>query len=211
MAESGFKIIYVASSNPGKVAEFQLGVRLWQEQSGLGAHWIVEPMAGYNQLPRCVEDAPTFAGNAQKKALHYSRFADGLFLADDSGLEVDALGGAPGVQSRRFAGPGAADADNNARLLLLLSGVPPAKRTARFVCELALARAGQLLAQFRGVAEGVILDSPRGAGGFGYDPLFLDPHSQRTFAEFSAAEKLARSHRGRALRAMLDWLARQPV
>ena len=209
MTDSGFQIIYVASSNPGKIAEFRLGVRLWQEQSGFSLQWLVEPVTGYNQLPRCAEDAPTFAGNAQKKALHYSRFADGVVLADDSGLEVDALRGAPGVKSRRFAGPGATDADNNARLLLLLAGVPAARRTARFVCELALARAGELLAQFRGVAEGVILNSPRGAGGFGYDPLFLDPEGQKTFAEFTPEEKLARSHRGRALRAMLDWLAAQ--
>ena len=207
MADSGFKIIYVATSNPGKIAEFQLGIRLWQEQSGIAGQWVVEPMTGYQQLPPCAEDAPTFAGNAQKKALHYSRFANGLVLADDSGLEVDALRGAPGVRSRRFAGPGATDADNNAKLLLLLSGVPAAKRTARFVCELALAQAGELLAQFRGVGEGVILDSPRGSGGFGYDPLFLDPEGQKTFAEFKPEEKLARSHRGRALRAMLDWMA----
>ena len=209
MADSGFQIIYVATSNPGKIAEFQLGIRLGQEQSGIAGQWAVEPMTGYKQLPPCAEDAPTFAGNAQKKALHYSRFADGLVLADDSGLEVDALRGAPGVRSRRFAGPGATDADNNAKLLLLLSGVPIAKRTARFVCELALAQAGELLAQFRGVAEGEILNSPRGSGGFGYDPLFLDPESQQTFAEFKPEEKLARSHRGRASRAMLDWLAAQ--
>ena len=209
MTDSGFQIICVASSNPGKIAELQLGVRLWREQSGFAGQWLVEPVAGYNQLPPCAENAPTFAGNARKKALHYSRFAHGLVLADDSGLEVDALRGAPGVKSRRFAGPGATDADNNARLLLLLSGVPATKRTARFVCELALARAGELLAQFRGVAEGVILNSPRGAGGFGYDPLFLDQDSQKTFAEFTPEEKLARSHRGRTLRAMLDWMGTQ--
>ncbi|OFV96410.1 MAG: hypothetical protein A3H28_14325 [Acidobacteria bacterium RIFCSPLOWO2_02_FULL_61_28] len=209
MADSGFQIIYVATSNPGKIAEFQLGIRLWQEQSGNAGQWVVEPVAGYNRLPPCAEDSPTFVANVQKKALHYSRFGDGLVLADDSGLEVDALRGAPGIRSRRFAGPGATDADNNAKLLLLLSGVPAAKRTARFVCELALAQAGELLAQFRGVAEGVILDSPCGSGGFGYDPLFLDPESQKTFAEFTREEKLLRSHRGRALRAMLDWLATQ--
>ena len=142
MADSGFQIIYVATSNPGKIAEFQLGIRLWQEQSGNAGQWVVEPVAGYNRLPPCAEDSPTFVANAQKKALHYSRFGDGLVLADDSGLEVDALRGAPGIRSRRFAGPGATDADNNAKLLLLLSGVPAAKLTARFVCELALAQAG---------------------------------------------------------------------
>lgn len=151
----------------------------------------------------CAEDAPTYAGNAQKKALHYSRFTDGLVLADDSGLEVDALRGAPGIKSRRFAGPTATDADNNAKLLTLLGTVPAAKRTARFVCELALARRGKLLAQFRGVAEGLILSAPRGEGGFGYDPLFLDPDSAKTFSELLPEEKLARSHRGRAFRALL--------
>ena len=148
----------------------------------------------------------TFADNARKKALHYSRFTDGSVLADDSGLAVDALRGAPGIKSRRFAGPAATDADNNVKLLGLLSAVPAAKRTARFVCELVLARGGELRAQFRGVAEGLILSEPRGEGGFGYDPLFLDPETGKTFAELLPEEKLARSHRGRAFRALLDWL-----
>jgi XTP/dITP diphosphohydrolase len=158
-----------------------------------------------------VEDALTFADNARKKALHYSRFTDGMVVADDSGLEVDALRGAPGVKSRRFAGPAATDADNNAKLLVLLGAVPAAKRTARFVCELALARGGKLLAQFRGVAEGLILSATRGEGGFGYDPLFLDAESEKTFAALSPEDKLARSHRGRALRALFDWLAAQSL
>ena len=164
-------------------------------------------MAGIDAFPSCEEDGETFLANAQKKALHYSRLAGGLVLADDSGLTVDALDGAPGVRSRRFAGPAATDAENNARLLRQMSHIPAGKRAARFVCVIAVAQDGQLLAEFRGVAEGIILDSPRGAGGFGYDPLFLDPESDRTFAEFSPDEKLQRSHRGRAFRAMLDWLA----
>jgi len=199
-------VLFVASSNPGKIAEVQLGVRLWQTA---GAPWTVEPIPRFTRLPACVEDELTFANNAWKKALHYSRFTDGLVVADDSGLEVDALRGAPGIKSHRFAGPDATDADNNAKLLTLLGAVPPAKRTARFVCELALARRGELLAQFRGVAEGLILSAPRGEGGFGYDPLFLDSETEKTFAVLSPEEKLARSHRGRALRALLDWLAAQ--
>lgn len=167
-------------------------------------------MAGLDVLPSCEEDGETFLANAQKKALHYSQLAGGLLLADDSGLEVDALGGAPGVRSRRFAGPAATDTENNAKLLRQMSHIPAGKRTARFVCVIAVARGGQLLAEFRGAAEGIILDAPRGAGGFGYDPLFLDRESNRTFAEFSPEEKLQRSHRGRAFRAMLDWLAEQP-
>jgi len=173
--------------------------------------WTVEPIPNLLRLPPCAETAPTFAGNAKIKALHYSRFAQELVFADDSGLEVDALRGAPGVRSRRFAGPGATDADNRAKLLVLLGGVPMSKRTARFVCELAVARGGELLAEFRGLSEGLILTAPRGDGGFGYDPLFLDPESDKTYAELSQTEKLARSHRGRALQAMLEWLAGQPA
>jgi XTP/dITP diphosphohydrolase len=210
--------IYVASSNAGKIAEFRLGVSLWMghwnkqgiERAAQAAPWTLESLPDFGRLPACAEDALTFAGNAEKKALHYSRLAGGTalapVLADDSGLEVDALGGAPGIHSRRFAGPAATDAENNAKLLRQMRGIPRPKRTARFVCELAVARDGRLLAQFRGVAEGLLLEAPRGAGGFGYDPLFLDVESDRTFAEFSPQEKLRRSHRGRALRAMLDWL-----
>ena len=169
--------------------------------------WTPEPIPNFFRLPACPEQARTFAGNAKDKALHYSRFAEGLVFADDSGLEVDALRGAPGIKSRRFAGPGATDADNCAKLLVLLGSVPMAKRTARFVCDLAVARAGELLVQFHAVAEGLILTAPRGDGGFGYDPLFLDVESDQTFAELSREQKLARSHRGRALRALLDWFA----
>jgi XTP/dITP diphosphohydrolase len=213
-------VIWIASSNPGKIAEFQLGLRLHgPKEASRGAQvagqtdvadaWAAEPIRNFYRLPPYSETASTFAGNAQGKALHYSRLTDGLVFADDSGLEVDALRGAPGVKSRRFAGPGATDADNRAKLLILLGGVPLAKRTARFVCELAVARHGELLAHFRAVSEGLILAAPRGEAGFGYDPLFLDPESDRTYAELSPTEKLARSHRGRALRAMLEWLATQ--
>ena len=190
-----------------------MGIRLWLrprqtgEPGAFTGPLTVEPIPRFTSLPACEEDGLTFADNAREKALHYSRFADGLVLADDSGLEVDALRGAPGIKSRRFAGPVATDAENNAKLLTVLGAVPPAKRMARFVCELVLARRGEFLAQFRGVAEGRILNAPRGKGGFGYDPLFLDPESDKTFAALSPEEKLARSHRGRALRALLDWLA----
>ena len=201
--------IQVASSNPDKIAELRLGVQQWQGQAGQSFPLAVEPVPGFAALPTCEEDTGSFVGNAAKKALHYSRLVSGLVLADDSGLEVDVLGGAPGVSSHRFAGPGATDADNNAKLLRQMFGIPAAKRTARFVCELTLARKGRLLAQFRGMAEGILLESPRGEGGFGYDPLFLDMELHKTFAEFSREEKLQRSHRGRALRALLDWLAAQ--
>src|SRR5262249_34960405 len=153
-------------------------------------------------LPACVEDDATFSANSRKKALHYSNLVGGLVLGDDSGLEVDALNGAPGVLSRRFAGSEATDEENNSKLLRLLGGVAPPRRTARFVCVLALAEDGKFLAEFRGVARGFIADSPRGTLGFGYDPLFMDPESRQTFAEFSAEEKWRRSHRGHAAQQM---------
>ena len=202
-------IVHIASSNPGKLAELRRGFLLWTEPKGPDSGWIIEPVPGFNHLPPCAEDADSFAGNAAKKALHYSRFVPGLVLADDSGLEVDALGGAPGIYSARFAGPDATDAENNARLLEQMKDVPTDRRTGRFVCVLAVAREGELLAQFRGVAEGLILDAPRGAAGFGYDPLFFDPALGKTFAELSPEEKLQRSHRGQALRALLEWLGLQ--
>ncbi|MBI4465408.1 MAG: non-canonical purine NTP pyrophosphatase [Acidobacteria bacterium] len=199
--------IHVASSNRGKIAELMLGARLWAKDTEQGCPWNFESLPGLEHLPQCEEDGESFAANAAKKALHYSPFTDGLVLADDSGIEVDALGSAPGIYSARFAGPNAADAENNAKLLAQMQGVPARKRTARFVCELALAQHGQLLARFRGVAEGTLLEAPRGSGGFGYDPLFFDPELNRTFAELSPEEKLHRSHRGKSLRALLDWLA----
>ena len=206
-------VIWIATSNPSKVAEFQLGVRLFQPQAApedpQSDPWTAERVLNFSRLPPCAEDARTFAGNAEKKALHYSRFAEGLVFADDSGLEVDALRGALGIKSRRFAGPGATDADNRAKLLALMGGVPASMRSAQFVCELAVARSGRLLVQFRAAAEGLILTAPRGEGGFGYDSLFLDPETHKTFAELSSEEKLARSHRGRALRDLLQWLATQ--
>ena len=170
----------------------------------------IDLLPGFNSLPSCEEDADTFAGNAVKKALHYSQLAPGYVLADDSGIEVDFLHGAPGIYSRRFAGPTATDAENNSKLLRELQGVMHPQRTARFVCELALAMNQQIVAQFRGAAEGVILESPRGEAGFGYDPLFLDPVTGKTFAELSPEAKLERSHRGRAIQLMLAWLAAHP-
>jgi len=160
-------------------------------------------------LPEVVEDQPTFALNAAKKAQSAAK-ASGLWaLADDSGLEVDALEGAPGVNSARYAGEPPDDARNNAKLLEALAGLPRDKRAARFVCALALARPdGTLAFECEGVASGRILPAPRGTGDFGYDPLFLftEPGFQqnnRGFAELSGSEKAAVSHRGRALRLLV--------
>lgn len=157
-------------------------------------------------IPEVVEDAATFVGNAIKKAREVSRATGLPALADDSGLEVDALGGAPGVYSARYAGEGAGDAANNTRLLEALAGVPAAQRTARFRAALALADvAGPLDGEVitaDGVCEGVVLDAPRGTGGFGYDPLFLLPALGQTFAELGVGTKGDLSHRARAMRAI---------
>ena len=165
-----------------------------------------------------VEDGLTFEANARKKAEAYSRSVPGeIVLADDSGLEVDALGGAPGVHSARYAtdAPHLADANtddeaNNARLLRELKNRPPEKRTASFVCVIAVARDGKTLEVFRGQADGVILDAPRGRNGFGYDPLFFFPQIGKTFAELSAGEKARYSHRGAAFRLFLSWYQSSP-
>ena len=174
---------------------------------GAAANMAVEAVPGIESLPECVEDGETFSANARKKALHYSRFTRDLVVGDDSGLEVDALDGRPGVRSRRYAGERATDEQNNAKLLDALCGLPLDRRGAQFVCVLALARDGTVVTEFQGTARGVLLESPRGGNGFGYDPLFFDPQSGKTFAELSSEEKLGRSHRGRALRAMFDWLS----
>ena len=202
--------IQVATTNPGKLAELSLGPRLWSNPGEGLEDWIIGGLPGVSNLPPCSEDGDSFAANAHKKAFHYSQFVTGLVLGDDSGLEVAALGGAPGIHSARYAGPAATDAQNNAKLLQEMNEVPPQMRTARFVCELVLAKEGKLLARFGGVAEGFILGAPRGHGGFGYDPLFLDPIAGKTFAELPLEEKMNRSHRGKALRGLMEWLATGP-
>jgi XTP/dITP diphosphohydrolase len=202
-------LIQVASGNPGKLAEILLGVELWQRETARRLDCVIELMPGFAQLARCEENSDSFTGNARKKAVYYAGLAGRehiYVLSDDSGLVVDALSGAPGIFSARYAGPNASDADNNARLLRDLAGIPAERRVARFVCVLALAGMEGLVREFSGVAHGVILDAPRGEHGFGYDPLFLDPATNRTFAEMSVEEKLVRSHRGKALFAFLDWL-----
>jgi XTP/dITP diphosphohydrolase len=155
-------------------------------------------------VPEVVEDADTFAGNAIKKAREVSAATRLPALADDSGLEVDALGGAPGVYSARYAGEGAGDAANNAKLLAALAGVT--NRTARFRAVLALADVtgplGDRTITADGTCEGLLLDAPRGTGGFGYDPLFLVPALGQTFAELGLGTKSDMSHRARAMRAM---------
>jgi XTP/dITP diphosphohydrolase len=162
-------------------------------------------------VPDAPEEGATFAENARAKALWYASRTGQLCLADDSGLEVDALGGAPGVRSARYSGPGASDADNRRKLLAELAGVAPERRTARFRCALALADADEIVFEADGVAEGAILDAERGSAGFGYDPLFLSAELGRSFAEVEAAAKDRVSHRGRALARLADFLRSAPT
>jgi len=199
--------ILLATSNSGKLRDFAGAAR--QRQIDVAA------LPGFAGMPAVVEDGATFEENARKKAEHYSGLAPGaIVIADDSGLELDALNGAPGVRSARFAASGehgnSSDAANNIRLLHEMARVPEAERSARFVCVIAAAQDGKVLGTFRGEAAGKILRAPRGAGGFGYDPLFLFPKLGKTFAELTPEEKSAVSHRGAAFRQFLDWLtARQ--
>ena len=150
--------------------------------------------------PIIVEDGRTFRQNAVKKAVTVSRFFNGLVLADDSGLEVDALHGKPGVRSSRFARKNATDAENNKKLRKLLDGVPEKNRQARFVCHIALARGGMLLGNFEGIVKGKVLSKSRGSNGFGYDPLFVPKGYEKTFAAMASSYKNRISHRALALR-----------
>jgi XTP/dITP diphosphohydrolase len=199
------KQVLIATSNAGKLRDF----------AGAAAGYGIEVrrIPHFAALPTVVEDGATFEANARKKAEEYSRAVPGeIVIADDSGLEVDALDGAPGVHSARYAAdePHLADSNtddelNNAKLIREIERVPAEQRTGRFVCVIAAARDGRTLGVFEGKAEGVILDSPQGANGFGYDPLFYFPEIGKTFAELSAEEKAKYSHRGAAFRKFLEW------
>jgi XTP/dITP diphosphohydrolase len=201
--------ILIATSNPGKLRDF----------AGAASRYEVEVagLPGFASLPTVVEDGRTFEANARKKAEEYSRYAPGaIIVADDSGLEVDALNGAPGVHSARYAAetPALAESNtdddaNNRRLLSKLKDFPPERRSGRFVCVLAAAQDGRTMATFRGNAEGIILDSPRGTNGFGYDPLFYFPPIEKSFAELTAEEKSRYSHRGKAFVQLLEWMNRR--
>jgi XTP/dITP diphosphohydrolase len=194
--------LVIATSNPHKVEEIQ---------AVLGQVGVECVPLGDAGIPEPEEDGATFEENARIKAVAYAKALGVTVLADDSGLEVDALGGAPGVHSARYAGIGETraerDAANNAKLLRALEGVPQARRTARFVCVLSVARPdGSIVAEARGHFEGWIGEAPRGANGFGYDPLLVLADG-RTSAELTSAEKNARSHRGNALRTLVRCLA----
>ncbi|HJY87222.1 MAG TPA: RdgB/HAM1 family non-canonical purine NTP pyrophosphatase [Candidatus Acidoferrales bacterium] len=190
--------LFLASSNPGKLHEYQtLAARRAFE---------VARLPGLDALPRCEESAPTFAENAAAKALHYSRSVALPVIADDSGLVVPALGGKPGVHSARYAGPQASDADRIRKLLEELRRKPASERQARFVCVVALAERGSVLAVCSDAVSGELLHVPRGEQGFGYDPVFFFPPLGKSFAELSRAEKNLHSHRGKAFRKLLALL-----
>ena len=192
-------IIYACSSNPAKLREFSLAAH------SSGARNIsIQPLPGLKDIASPEETGKTFEENAILKAIYYSGFTSELIFADDSGIEVDALAGAPGVYSARFAGPNATDADNNHLLLERLGSSE--NRSGRFVCVIAVGHRGKLLQTFRGTVEGQILQELCGTGGFGYDPLFFYPPLQKTLAELTPEEKFSVSHRGNALRAMIEWL-----
>jgi XTP/dITP diphosphohydrolase len=163
-------------------------------------------LPGLGGLPRYEESAPTFAENAAGKALHYSRFAELPVIADDSGLVVPALGGAPGVQSARYAGDEASDATRIAKLLEELRQRSVTDRRARFVCVLALAERSRLQAVISDFVAGELVEAPRGNQGFGYDPVFFFPPLGKTFAELQQEQKNLHSHRGKAFRKLLDFL-----
>ena len=161
----------------------------------------------FDALPAFEENAPTFAENAAGKALHYSRHTDGLVFADDSGLVVPALGGAPGVHSARYAGPQATNSQRIEKLLGEMRGKTGSERDAYFVCAIALVERGRAMAIVTDRVDGEILEAPRGTGGFGYDPAFCFPALEKTFAELPAEEKNQRSHRGKAFRRLLAALS----
>lgn len=205
MTDANLRTLLLGSGNAKKLLELQ---------SLLAGLPVSLRSARDLELPDVIEDRPDFVGNAAKKATEYARATGLLTLADDSGLEVDALGGRPGVFSARYAGetdPERRDAANNNKLLAELSGRPTAERGARFVCVLALATPEGLQFTVEGRCEGRILEAPSGDGGFGYDPLFAPRGADRSFAEHTAEEKAIHSHRGAALRAFRPrfeaWLA----
>ena len=185
-------IVRCATSNKGKLREFQLAAPDFDVRS-------------LDRIPEAPEETgDTFEANAIAKAEFYGQFTSDYLFADDSGLEVDALDGAPGVISARYAGENATDADNNRLLLERLTGEQ--NRTARFVCVIALVKDGKLVRTFRGTVEGRIVDAPCGNGGFGYDPLFFYEPFGCTFGEVPLDRKMQVSHRAAALRAMFTFL-----
>jgi XTP/dITP diphosphohydrolase len=197
--------LLLASSNAGKLKEFRMLA------AAAGVALDLQLLPNFGELPAFDESAPSFGENAAGKALHYSRFSDLPVMADDSGLVVDALGGEPGVQSARYAGPNATPEERIQKLLAEMKARGAKERRARFVCVIALALAGRVVAVFSDAVEGEILESARGGEGFGYDPVFVFPPAEKTFAEMAAEEKNRYSHRAKAFGKLADFLASTPV
>ena len=172
----------------------------------LGSGWNVRDLTTLAHAPKVEETGSTFVENAALKAIGISRLFTGLVLADDSGLVVDALNGAPGVQSARFAGEGSSDAENRLKLLTLLKTLPAREFPARFQCEMVLASQGGMLGSFSGTVEGVVVPYERGSHGFGYDSMFVPAGYSQTFAELPGEIKNSLSHRARALAQVLAFL-----
>ena len=195
------KELTIATGNRHKTEEFR---------SLLGAGWIIKDLGDYPEIEPAEETGTSFAENAILKAVALSRAVDGLVLADDSGLEVDALGGAPGVRSARYAGEAATDEENVALLLRTLrdSGTRGKRRTARFRCVLVVASLGELQETMEGVVQGIISNTPRGSSGFGYDPVFIPQGHCQTFAQLGPDVKREESHRARALAQLRESLDR---
>jgi len=191
--------IHFASSNYGKLREYR--------ELAAGSQLEIELLPGIRELPPFEESAPTIAENALGKALHYSRYSKEVVFADDSGLVVPALGGAPGVRSARYAGPNATDAANVQKLLWQMKEKRGGDRRAHFVCVIAIAFEGRALVIASDFADGIIADEPRGASGFGYDPVFIFPDIGRTFSEIPPEDKNRLSHRGKAFRKVIEYLA----
>jgi len=193
------KKILVASTNRGKLAELKSMI----SSADVDVEWL--SLNAFLNVPEVAEDGETFAENARRKALEYSK-ATGLWtIADDSGLCIDALGGEPGVKSARFSGEKETDRNlldhkNMEKVLRLLEGAPKAKRTCRFVCNLCLASAQEIMLETQGFLEGYIAEEEMGENGFGYDPIFFVPELNKTVAQLSAEEKNAISHRGNAIK-----------
>jgi XTP/dITP diphosphohydrolase len=196
--------ILVATTNPGKAAELQAML-------DLDVDWLT--LADFPDVPEVKEDGATFIENARKKATGYAKATDLWTIADDSGLVIDALDGAPGIESARFSGEKDEDRTlidhkNIAKVLKLLKDVPAEKRTARFVCSLCLASPDEILIETQGTLEGLINDKEIGNNGFGYDPVFFVPHLKKTVAQLTREEKNAISHRGDAIRKLKPLLAK---
>ena len=190
--------LFLASGNPGKVREFQV--------LAVGRALEVQLLPGFADIPEFDENAPTFGENAAGKALYYSRPRPEMVFADDSGLVVPALHGAPGVLSARYAGPGASNEQRVAKLLDELRNKKGAERAAYFVCVVAAAHEGRAVAIVSAGVDGEILAAPLGTGGFGYDPVFLFPQLGKSFAELRPEEKNQFSHRGKAFRRLMEAL-----